>query len=46
MGPGEVLSTFVAIIMPTILLIYVFRRFFAFKEKQLEVHPRAMQIEG
>jgi hypothetical protein len=37
MGPGETISVLITIIVPTLLLIYVFRRFFAYKEKQLEV---------
>lgn len=41
MGPGEILfTTLVAITLPTIFLIYVFRRWFMFKEKQLEVQAR------
>jgi len=37
MGPGETLSVLISVIVPAILLLYVFRRFFMWKEKQLEV---------
>ena len=41
MGPGEILFiTLVSIALPTMLLIYVFRRWFTYKEKQLEVQAR------
>ena len=40
MGPGEVFIAFIVIGLPTIFLGYVFRRFFALKEKQLEVESR------
>lgn len=36
MGPGEVLGLLIVVAIPTILLIYMARRFFAFREKQLE----------
>jgi hypothetical protein len=41
MGPGETLSVLISIIVPTILLLYVFRRWFSYKEKQLEVNAFA-----
>jgi len=40
MGPGETLSVLISIIVPTMLLLYVFRRFFMWKEKQLDVQAR------
>ena len=40
MGPGETLSVLIAVVLPTLLLIYVFRRWFQYKEKQLEVNAR------
>jgi hypothetical protein len=40
MGPGEVFIAFIVIGLPTIFLGYVFRRFFALKEKQLEAETR------
>ena len=42
MGPAEVFIAFIVIGLPTIILGlgYVFRRFFALKEKQLEVESR------
>ena len=36
MGPGEVAVALVAIGLPVLMLIYMARRFFAFREKQLE----------
>ena len=41
MGPGDVFSLLIALTLPTILLIYVFRRWFIYKEKQLEVQARS-----
>ena len=41
MQPGDVMALFITILIPTILLIYVFRRWFSFKEKQLEVQARS-----
>jgi hypothetical protein len=40
MGPGDVFGLLIAVLTPTILLIYVFRRWFSYKEKQLEVQAR------
>jgi hypothetical protein len=36
MGPGEVFIAFIAIGLPVMLLTYMARRFFTFREKQLE----------
>jgi len=36
MGPGEVFIAFIVVGLPVILLIYMARRFFTFREKQLE----------
>lgn len=36
MGPGEVMSLLIVVSIPTLLLIYMARRFFTFREKQLE----------
>ena len=36
MGPGEVISLLIVVSIPTLLLIYMARRFFSFREKQLE----------
>jgi len=41
MGPGDVMGLLIAVLTPTILLIYIFRRWFSYKEKQLEVQARA-----
>ena len=40
MQPADVLALLIALLTPTILLIYVFRRWFSYKEKQLEVQAR------
>ncbi|MEO6311981.1 MAG: hypothetical protein ABIO47_06870 [Sphingomicrobium sp.] len=40
MGPGESITALVAIVVPAILLLYVFRRWFSLREKQLEVQAR------
>ena len=40
MQPNDVLAMFISILIPSILLIYVFRRWFTYKEKQLEVQAR------
>ena len=36
MGFGEVISLLIVVALPTILLVYMARRFFSFREKQLE----------
>ena len=40
MGPGEVFSLLIVVAIPTYLIIYVFKRWFALREKQLEVDAR------
>jgi hypothetical protein len=40
MGPGDVFALLIVVLIPTIFLGYAFRRFFAFREKQLEVDSR------
>ena len=40
MQPGDVFALLIAVSVPTILMIYVFRRWFTYKEKQLEVQAR------
>lgn len=40
MQPGDVMALFITILIPTILLIYVFRRWFSYKEKQLEIQAQ------
>jgi ABC-type phosphate transport system auxiliary subunit len=40
MGPGEVFSLLIVVAIPTYLIIYVFKRWFALREKQLEVDSR------
>ena len=36
MGPGEVFALLIVVSIPTFLLMYMARRFFSFREKQLE----------
>ena len=36
MGPGEVFGLLIVVLIPTALLGYMARRFFSFREKQLE----------
>ena len=40
MEPGEVISLLIVVALPTIFLLYMARRFFAFKERQLEADAR------
>jgi len=40
MGPGDVMALLITVFLPTIFLIYIARRFFSYKEKQLEVNAR------
>ena len=37
-GPGEVMAVLITVFVPTLFLLYLARRFFSFKEKQLEVN--------
>jgi hypothetical protein len=37
MNPGDVISLMVVVLLPTMLLIYLARRYFSYKEKQLDV---------
>jgi hypothetical protein len=36
MGPGDVFALLIVVSIPTLFLMYMARRFFAFREKQLE----------
>lgn len=36
MGPGEVLGLLIVVLIPTVFLAYMARRFFTFREKQLD----------
>jgi len=36
MGPGDVFALLIVVLIPTALVAYTFKRFFAWKEKQLE----------
>ncbi|MDQ3145107.1 MAG: hypothetical protein M3Q57_09575 [Pseudomonadota bacterium] len=37
MGPGETMSTMIAILLPSFLIFYFAKRFFQLKEKKLEI---------
>ena len=41
MNPGDVIALLITVLLPTLFLLYVFRRWFTYKEKQLEVQARA-----
>ncbi|MDV3257700.1 MAG: hypothetical protein LOX97_07975 [Sphingomonas sp.] len=41
MGPGETLGLLIAIGFPSLLLIYLIRRWFALKERRLEIDALA-----
>ena len=40
MGVGDVFALLIVVLIPTALLAYAFRRFFSFREKQLEADTR------
>jgi len=40
MNPGDVIALLITILLPTLLLLYVIRRWFTYKEKQLDVQAR------
>ena len=40
MGPGEVFSLLIVLAIPSLLIVYLSKRFFAYREKQLEVDAR------
>lgn len=40
MNPGDVMALLITVLLPTVLLIYLARRWFAYKEKQLEVNAK------
>lgn len=40
MGPGETISLLIVVLVPTMLLLYMAKRFFSFREKQLEAETR------
>lgn len=41
MLPGDLIALLITILLPTVVLIYVFRRWFSYKEKQLEIQARS-----
>ena len=40
MAPGDLIGLLITILLPTLLLLYVIRRWFTYKEKQLEVNSQ------
>jgi hypothetical protein len=40
MGVGDVFSLLIVVCIPTMLLMYMARRFFSFREKELEANSR------
>ena len=40
MSPGDNLALLTVVLIPTILLLYMARRFFAYREKELEANTR------
>jgi hypothetical protein len=40
MHTGDLVGLLIALLLPTVFLIYVFRRWFTYKEKQLELNSR------
>lgn len=40
MGAGDVFALLIVVLIPTIFMAYIFRRFFTWKEKQLESETR------
>lgn len=40
MQPGDVMALLITVLIPTVFLLYVFRRWFTYKEKQLDVNAR------
>lgn len=40
MNPGDFMALTVTILLPTLLLLYVVRRWFSYKEKQLDANSR------
>jgi hypothetical protein len=41
MLPGDVIALLITILLPTAFLLYLAKRFFSLKEKQLELNSRA-----
>jgi hypothetical protein len=37
MGPGDVFALLIVVLIPTLMVIYMAKRFFAYREKQLEI---------
>lgn len=41
MLPGDLIALLITVLLPAVVLIYVFRRWFSYKEKQLEIQARS-----
>jgi hypothetical protein len=41
MHAGDVMALLITVLLPTVFLLYVFRRWFTYKEKQLEIQARS-----
>jgi len=41
MQPGDIMALLITILLPTAFLLYLAKRFFSLKEKQLELNSRA-----
>lgn len=41
MNPGDIMALLITILLPTAFLLYIAKRYFSFKEKQLELNARA-----
>lgn len=41
MNLGDLIALLITVLLPTLLLLYVIRRWFSYKEKQLDVNARA-----
>jgi hypothetical protein len=40
MQPGDVMALLITVLLPTVFLIYVARRYFSLKERQIEANSR------
>jgi hypothetical protein len=40
MNPGDVMAILITVLLPTLFLMYLAKRFFSLREKQLEVEAR------
>jgi hypothetical protein len=40
MGPGDVFALLIVVAIPSLLIVHIAKRFFSYREKQLEVEAR------